>query len=126
MTDRFTTVSGKYYVGMKREQAKDKKKFDKIDKNKDKMLQGREICDERDREADKYRLKSFAYGAGGVLAMCGSGISDCTIFGVPVGYALAGVGIASLCACSSYDTDANVAEHETKMYIEKHKLDANF
>ena len=42
------TLNGKYWVGMRRNEAKKVEIFDRIDTDKDGVLSGKEICDNRD------------------------------------------------------------------------------
>ncbi len=123
---RFSTVSGAYYVGMTRNQAKNKKEFDRIDTNHDKKLQGHEICDERDTEALKMRGDKDK--TVGVLsgAMCLAPATSATGIGLPI--AIGGtiiLGGAALVADIFMD-DGKEAMKETQKYRQKHKLDANF
>lgn len=80
-TERLTTVSGKFYVGMKADEAKEKniftscisQNFKDIDKNHNNILEDWEICDERDKECTENESASaFCMGAGaGVAVLAG-------------------------------------------------------
>lgn len=80
MTEPITTISGKYYAGMKKTEAQRhdcyKKKlgmdFKDIDKNKDGILSPAEICDARDNEVQRINKARATFGIGATMAAAGT------------------------------------------------------
>ncbi|MBR1775538.1 hypothetical protein IJ750_00490 [bacterium] len=123
-------LTGEYYVGMKREDAKNKSVFDKIDVNGDKKLSGREICKQRDLECaeiDRDKTKAdasvdigcFMMAAGLAAAPESGGVS--LILGI-----LGGItGLGGIIYEFTLD-DADEARKETEQYRKVHKFDTNY
>ena len=127
------TVSGDYHVGMKRAQAKDKKEFDRIDSNRNGILGGGEICNERDREAlaEKQRWGAVDSCGSYLIATGGTGLCCAAATGpVSPGVALVSigsVGIGSLVKIGAgYFDDSEEIMKETQKYRKKHQNSSIF
>ena len=123
-------LTGEYYVGMKREDAKNKSVFDKIDVNGDKKLSGKEICKQRDLEcAELDKDKQFADTA---QALGGGIVSGCALASVETGgMSLVGCIVGGIIGLggviySCFVDDPDEARKETEQYRKEHKFDANY
>ena len=134
MSTSFSTISGDYYVGMKREDVDGNfltkkgnlKEFDRIDKNKNGILGGKEICDERDKEANYYQnQKDFGNVAGGVLVGTGA-LGVASGAGMVPGLIIGSCGGLILGATELFIKDPEKITKETEKYRQQNKNSSIF
>ena len=114
-----TTLSGTYQTGMKRENAKDKTEFDRIDLldgKKTGTLSNMDICNERDNEARKMaeNKKSLVLGCA-CLGGVGAGIGATGIGTVP-GILMFGLGFGAAIILDDTMSDGSEEMRETQKY----------
>ena len=117
---KLTTCDGKFFTGMKKNEIKTGKEiklFDKIDTNKDGILQDKEICNYRDLESKenfwKGAVNSFAAIGGAVLlALPPYSTSSFELMGMAFLGGLAG----------HYFTEASDQNKITEQYRKEHNL----
>ncbi|MCM1009417.1 MAG: hypothetical protein NC390_00880 [Fusobacterium sp.] len=129
-----TTISGKYYAGMKKPEAErhdcySKKigiDFKDIDKNKDGILSPAEICDARDQEVKRINTARAAFGTGATMA--GAGLTVCAT-GIGAGFGAllsAAGGLTTMAGTAQAEADGNskfVISDKTKLDTEIEKTE---
>lgn len=127
-TTSLTTVSGKFYVGMTRQDAQSKnlynstfsRAFTDIDKDGNGVLSEREICDERDLECSRGKIR------GAISAVAGFTTALVAAAGAPLSAGLslgeAGIAVAYAGLAMKNVKDAMSETEITDKYRQEHHL----